>query len=280
MSVGVVGCCRCCPGGVLSAEGGPRHSWRRFPCALLAGGLPLAPSVSLLPMVSYRVVSPWWLSWTLRVAVGEVALSMVPSAMPVVRSLRALLWFAASLMSLMLVVVGVGLCVGCQWLLLLLVVVLGAGRSVARLERLGCNMAVGWFLVLVRCWRGCLRRRAGCWGRWCCRRRSRWFWVFPLVRVLWRSVWVLAAVQVWVSQFLALGLGVSGWVLLGVGARHSWLRARWRSFSSRAGVLDDAVGGGALGVTWCRGRGGGGRGGGFVGDGTLARRWWGWWWCG
>ena len=39
-----------------------------------------------------RVVSPWWLSLTLRVAVGEVALSVVPSVMPVVRSLRALLW--------------------------------------------------------------------------------------------------------------------------------------------------------------------------------------------
>ena len=164
MSVGVVGCCRCCPGGVLTAEGGPCHSWRRFPCASLAGGLALAPSVSLLPMVSYWVVSPWWLSWTLRVAVGEVALSVVPSVMPVVRSLRALLWFTASLMLLMLVLVGVGLCVGCQWLLLLLVVVLGAGRWVARLERLGCNMAVGWFLVLVRCWRGCLRRCAGCRG--------------------------------------------------------------------------------------------------------------------
>ena len=100
------------------------------------------------------------------------------------------------------------------------------------------------------------------------------------MRVLWCSVWVLAAVQVWVSQFLALGLGVAVWVLLGVGARHSWLRARWRSFASRAGVPGDAVGGGAQGVTWCRGRGGGGRGGGVVGDGTSARRWWGWWWCG
>ena len=96
--------------------------------------------------------------------------------------------------------------------------------------------------------------------------------------VLWRSVWVLVAVQVRVSQFLVLGLGVVGWVLLGVGARHSWLRARWLSFASRAGVLGDADGGGALGVTWCRGRGGGGRG--VVGDGTLASRWWGWWWCG
>ena len=98
------------------------------------------------------------------------------------------------------------------------------------------------------------------------------------MRVLWRSVWALAAVQVWVSQFLALGLRVVGPVLLGVGARHSWLRARWRSFASRAGVLGDAVCGGALGVTLCRGRGGGGRG--FVGDGTLACRWWSWWRCG
>ena len=153
-------------------------------------------------------------------------LSVVPSVMPVVRLLHALLWFTASLMLLMLVVVGVGLCVGCQWLLLLVVVVLGAGRWVARLECPGCNMAVGWFVVLVCCWRGCLRCRAGCRGCWCCQRRPRWFRVFPLVRVLWRSVWVLAAVQVWVSQFLALGLGVAGWVLLGVGARHSWLRAR------------------------------------------------------
>ena len=133
MSVGVVGCCRCCPGGVLTAEGGPRHSWRRFSCASLAGGLASAPSVSLSPMVSHQVMSRGWLSLTLRVAVGEVALSVVPSVMPVVRSLRALLWFMASLMLLMLLVVGVGLCVGCQWLLRLLVVVLGAGPWVARL---------------------------------------------------------------------------------------------------------------------------------------------------
>ena len=51
----------------------------------------------------------------LRVAVGEVALSVVLSVMPVVRSLRALLWFTASLMLLMLLVVDVGLCVRCQW---------------------------------------------------------------------------------------------------------------------------------------------------------------------
>ena len=52
----------------------------------------------------------------------------------------------------------------------------------------------------------------------------------------------------------------------------------WRLFASPAGVFGDAHGGGALGVTLRRGRGGGGRG--VVGDGTLARRWWGWWWCG
>ena len=91
VSVGVVGCCRCCPGGVLTAEAGPRHSSQRFPLASLAGVLALAPLVSLLPMVSYRVVLPRSLSLTLRVAVGEVALSVVPSVMPVVRSLRALL---------------------------------------------------------------------------------------------------------------------------------------------------------------------------------------------
>ena len=102
--------------------------------------------------------------------------------------------------------------------------------------------------------------------------------MFLLVRVLWRSVWVLVAVQMWVSQLLVLGLSVVGWVLLGVGAHHFWLRAWWRLFASRAGVFGDADGRGALGVTRCRGRGGGG--GGVVGDGTLARRWWGWWWCG
>ena len=104
---------------------------------MLAGVLALAPLASLLLMVSYRVVSPWWLSLTLRVAVVEVALSVVPSVMPVVRSLRALLWFTASLMLLMLFVVG-------------------------------CNMVVGCFLVLVQWWRGCLRCRARCWGCWCC----------------------------------------------------------------------------------------------------------------
>ena len=38
-----------------------------------------------------------------------------------------------------------------------------------------------------------------CWGRWCCRWCLRWFRVCPLVRVLWRPVWALVAVLVWVS---------------------------------------------------------------------------------
>ena len=172
MCVGVVGCCKCCPGGVLTAEGGPRHSWRRFPRALLAGGLALAPSVSLPPMVSHRDAG-WGM---LRVAVGGVALPVAPSVVPVVRSLRALLWFTVSLMLLMLLVVGVGLCVVCQWLLLVLVVVLGAGRWVARLERLGCNLAVvGSGRPR---WCGCCGVRFGCWRRCRCGCRSSWPWVW------------------------------------------------------------------------------------------------------
>ena len=77
--------------------------------------------------------------------------------------------------------------------------------------------------------------------------------------VLWRSLRVLVAVQVWVSQLLVLGWGVVGWVLLGVGARHSWLRAWWHLFATCAGVFGDADGGGAVGVTRCRGHDGGGR---------------------
>ena len=103
--------------------------------------LALAPLVSLLPMVSYRVVSPWWLSLTLWVAVGEVALSVVPSVMPMVRSWRALLWFTASVMLSMLLVVGVGLCVAGQWPLF------RAGR----------------WLVPVALSRGCAVGGVGCW---------------------------------------------------------------------------------------------------------------------
>ena len=100
-------------GGVLTVGVKPRHSWRRFPWALLAGLL--APLVSLMSMVLDRVVSPWWLLLTLWVVVAEVALSLVLSVMLVVRLLRALLWFTASLMLLILLVVGVGLCVDGQW---------------------------------------------------------------------------------------------------------------------------------------------------------------------
>ena len=82
-------------GGVLTVGLGPRDSWRRFPWALLAGVVGLL--ASLMSMVLYGVVSPWWLSLTLWVVVAEVAPSVVLSVMPVVRSLRALLWFTASL---------------------------------------------------------------------------------------------------------------------------------------------------------------------------------------
>ena len=100
-------------GGVLTVGMGPYHSWQRFTWASRAGVL--APLVSLMSMVLYRVVSLWWLSLMFLVVVAEVALSVAVSVMPVVRSLRALLWFTASLMLLMLLVVGVGLCVGGQW---------------------------------------------------------------------------------------------------------------------------------------------------------------------
>ena len=170
-------------GGVLTVGAGPRHSWRRFPWALLAGVLALAPLVSLLPMVSYRVVSPWWLSLTLRVAVGEVALSVVPSVMPVVRSLRALLWFTASLMLLMLLVVGVGLCVGGQW------PVFGGGR---------------WLVPVALSTRVC--------SRW------RGLLVMLLVRVVqamprlasWARV-VLVAPVVWVPLVTAWWMAPCGW---------------------------------------------------------------------
>ena len=84
--------------------------WRCWSCLVSRPSL-----VSLMPMVLqafYRVVSLWWLSLTLRVAVAEVALSVTPVARP----LQALLRFTASLMLLMLLVVGVGPCVGGQWL--------------------------------------------------------------------------------------------------------------------------------------------------------------------
>ena len=104
-----------------------------------------APLVSLMSMVLYRVVSPWRLPLTLWVVVAEVALSVAVSVMAVVRSLRALLWFMASLMLLMLLVVGVGLCVVGQW------PVFGGGRwlvSVALSGRV-CSRWCGLLVMLL-----------------------------------------------------------------------------------------------------------------------------------
>ena len=130
-------------GGVLTVGVGPRHSWRRFPWASLARVL--APLVSLMSMVLYRVVSPWRLPLTLWVVVAEVALSVAVSVMPVVRSLRALLWFTASLMLLMLLGVGVGLCVGGQW------PVFGGGRLLASVALSGrvCSRWCGLLVMLL-----------------------------------------------------------------------------------------------------------------------------------
>ena len=65
--------------------------------------------------------------------------------MPVARSSRALLWFTTSLMLLMLLVVGVGLCVGGQW------PVFGGGRwlvSVALSGRV-CSRWCGLLVMLL-----------------------------------------------------------------------------------------------------------------------------------
>ena len=61
------------------------------------------------------------------------------------RSLRGLLWFTASLMLLMLLVVGVGLCVGCQW------AVFGAGRWLVPVALSGrvCRRWPGLLLMLL-----------------------------------------------------------------------------------------------------------------------------------
>ena len=119
-------------GGVLTVGVGPRHSWWRYPWVSLARVL--APLVSLMSMVLYRAVSPWRLPLTLWVVVAEVALSVAVSVISVVKSLRALLWFTASLMLLMLLVVNVGLCSG---------------------------LGGGWFLWL--CLGGCAVGGVGCW---------------------------------------------------------------------------------------------------------------------
>ena len=209
-----MGCCRCCPGGVLTAEAGPRHSWRRFPWASLAGVLALAPLVSLLPMVSYRVVSPWWLSLTLRVAVSEVALSVVPSVMPVVRSLWALLWFTASLMLLMLLVVGVGLCVGCQW------PVFGVGR---------------WLVPVALSGRVC--------SRW------RGLLVMLLVRVVPPVVWVPLVTAWWMATCGWFGGG--GVVVDGSGRVSSPPLARGWWFAGSPAVVA-LVSSGGRGCRWRR----------------------------
>ena len=130
-------------GGVLTVGVGSRHSWRRFPSASLARVL--ASLVSLMLMVLYRVVSPWRLLLTLWVVVAEVALSVAVSVMPVVRSLRVLLWFTASLMLSMLLVVGVGLCVGGQW------PVFGGGRWLASVALSGrvCSRWCGLLVMLL-----------------------------------------------------------------------------------------------------------------------------------
>ena len=130
-------------GGVLTMGVGPRHSSRGFPWASLARVL--APLVSLMSMVLYQVVSPWRLLLTLWVVVAEVALSVAVSVMPVVSLLRVLLWFTASLMLLMLLVVGVGLCVGGQW------PVFGGGRWLVSLALSGrvCSRWCGLLVMLL-----------------------------------------------------------------------------------------------------------------------------------
>ena len=127
-------------GGVLTVGVGPSHSWLRFPWASLARVL--APFVSLMSMVLYRLVSPWQLSLTLWVVVAEVARSVAVAVMPVVTSLRVLLWFTPSLMLLMLLVVGVCLCVGGQW------PVFGDGRWLVSVALSG-RVCSRWCVLLV-----------------------------------------------------------------------------------------------------------------------------------
>ena len=190
---------------------------------------PLPPLVLLMPMVLYRVVSPWWLSLTLWVAVAGVALSVVLSVMPVVRSLRALLWFLASLMLLMLLVAGVGLCVGGQW------PVFGGGR---------------WLVPLTLSGRVC--------SRWC------GLLVTPLVRVVqamprvmsWVRV-VLVAPVMWVPLVTAWWMapcgcfGGEGFVVDGSGRVPSPpLAGAWWFVGSPVVVALVASGGG--GCRWRR----------------------------
>ena len=112
----------------------------------------------------YRVASTWWLWLTLRVAVAEVSLSVIPEARP----LRALLRFTASLMLLILLVVGLGSCVGGQWLLF------GGGLPLFPGGR--------WLVPLALTGRVC--------SRWCGPL------VMPLVRVLQAMPRVMSSVRV------------------------------------------------------------------------------------
>ena len=70
---------------------------------------------------------------------------MAVSVMPVVRSLRALLRFTASLMLLMPLVVNLGLCVGGQWL------VFGGGRCLVSVALSGrvCSRWSGLLVMLL-----------------------------------------------------------------------------------------------------------------------------------
>ena len=114
-------------GGVLTAGAGPRHSWWRYPWLSLA--CVLAPLVSLMPMVLYRAVSPWRLPLTLWFVCAEAVLPVSVSVMSVVRSLWASLW---SRTLLMLVVLGVGMCVGGQRLVFWAVSVAPSGWVCSR----------------------------------------------------------------------------------------------------------------------------------------------------
>ena len=149
--------------------------------------------------------------------------------MPVVRSLRALLWFTASLMLLMLLMVGVGLFVGGQW------PVFGAGR---------------WLVLVALSGRVC--------SRW------RGLLVMLLVRVVqamprvasWARV-VLVAPVVWVLLVTAWWMAPCAWfggegVIVDGSGRVSWppLAGAWWFVGSPVVVALFSSGGG--GCRWRR----------------------------
>ena len=72
------------------------------------------PRVGSLGVVDADGVVPGGVAVTLWFVVAEAALPVAVSVMSVMRSLWAPLWFTASQMLLMLLVVGVGPCVGGQ----------------------------------------------------------------------------------------------------------------------------------------------------------------------